>query len=241
MINLWKNRNWSPMLLKELNKPFNSKEHIFEIKFDGIRAIIFANKKEIIIKSRNKTDLTNLFPELQSIKKIVNKNVIFDGEIIYFDKNKESFNKLQKRIHLKNRKKILNEAKNNPVTFIAFDILYENKNLTNLPLIKRKIILNEYNDNDNFIKIKYIDEYGINVFKSTKQFKLEGIVAKHKNGKYYINQRTDEYIKIKNIKSDKFIIGGYEIKKNNILSLALGEFKNNSFLHVGNASITKKK
>lgn len=240
MINLWKERNWSPMLLKEIDKPFDSEDYIFELKFDGIRAVIFANKKSVKIQSRNQVDLTHLFPELQKISELVDKNVIFDGEIIAFENNKDSFSKIQERIHLKNKDKIEYAAIENPVTFIAFDILYENKNLTTLPLIKRKDYLNKYNENDYFVKSKVIDTYGKKLFKSIKKMNLEGIVAKLKNGKYYINKRCEEFIKIKNIKRDEFIIGGYKEMKNNILSLAIGEYIDNKFHFVGKVSIGKK-
>lgn len=240
MINIWKDRNWGPMLLKEVDKPFDSKDYIFELKFDGIRAIIFANKKSVKIQSRNKQDMTHLFPELQKISELVDKNVIFDGEIVAFENNKDSFSKIQERIHLKNKNKIENAAMENPVTFIAFDILYENKNLTTLPLTERKDYLNKYAENDYFVKTKVIDASGKKLFKSIKKLNLEGIVAKLKNGKYYINKRCDEFIKIKNIQRDEFIIGGYEEKKNNILSLAIGEYIDNKFHFVGKVSISKK-
>lgn len=239
-MNIWKNRDWSPMLLKEINKPFNSKDYLFELKFDGIRAIVFANKNEVKIQSRNKRDLTHLFPELQNIAKTVNKDVIFDGEIVAFDNESDSFSKLQERIHLKNKDKIKNIASNNPVTFIAFDILYENQDLTCLPLLERKQFLKNYKDNDFFMKIKAIDKNGIRLFKTVQKMNLEGIVAKQKTGKYYINQRTEEFIKIKNIKSDTFIIGGYEKKKNNIISLCLGEYLETEFHFVGKVSISQK-
>lgn len=207
-MNIWKERNWSPMLLKEIEKPFDSKDYIFEVKFDGIRAIIFANKNKVTIQSRNKKDLTFLFPELQDLRELVNKNVIFDGEIIAFENNKHSFKKIQERIHLKNKNKTDALSKVNPVTFIAFDILYENKDLTTLPLLERKKYLNKYKDNDYFVKTKVINEKGKELFKSVKKLNLEGIVAKLKDGKYYINKRCDEFIKIKNIQRDEFIIGG---------------------------------
>ena len=127
MDNLWKNRNFSPMLLEEINKPFNNKDYIFELKFDGIRTIIFINSKNIQIQSRNKNDITYLFPELKDITKQIKSNVIFDGEIVSMENGKPSFSKLSKRLHLKNKRKILEESINNPVSFIAFDILYQNK------------------------------------------------------------------------------------------------------------------
>jgi len=240
-MNIWKDHNWSPMLLKEIDKPFDSKDYIFEVKFDGIRAIIFVNKNYVKIQSRNKQDMTHLFPELHDLKNIVDRNVIFDGEIVAFDKNKVSFSKIQERIHLKNRNKIDKIANENPVTFIAFDILHENKDLTNLTLLERKNYLNKYEDNDYFVKTKVFDKNGIDLFKRIKKLNLEGIVAKVKDGKYYINKRCDEFIKIKNIQRDEFIIGGYEEKKNNILSVSIGEYIDNKFYFVGKVSINKNK
>lgn len=233
------NRNFKPMLLKEIDKPFNSKDYIFEIKFDGIRSLIFVNNKDIKIQSRNNKDLTNLFPELGSLTKLVNKNVIFDGEIVAFDKNKDSFSKIQERLHLKDKNKIKKASSENPVTFVAFDILYENKNLINKTLVERKKILNKYEDTDDFIKTKIIDKNGIDLFKSVKKLNLEGIIAKRKDGKYYINKRTDDFIKIKNIQRDEFIIGGYEEKKNGILSIAIGEFIENQLYFVGKVTVHK--
>ena len=239
-MDIWKNRNWSPMLLKEIDKPFDSKDYLFEVKFDGIRAIIFTNKEELIIRSRNKQDITHLFPELQSIKKLVNDNVIFDGEIVAFENDKVSFSQIQKRLHLKNKDKINKIANEEPITFVAFDILYKNKDITSNTLNDRKKILKKYNDTDVFIKAKSISTNGIKLFNSIKKLNLEGIVAKEKNGKYHINKRTDNFIKIKNIQRDEFIIGGFTEKKNGILSLAIGEMKDNLFYYVGKVSINNK-
>jgi len=238
-MSIWTNRNFKPMLLKEVEKPFDSDNYIFEIKFDGIRSLIFINNKEIKIQSRNKKDLTKLFPELQSLTKIVNKNVIFDGEIVAFDKSKDSFSKIQERLHLKDKMKIQKASIENPVTFVAFDIIYENKDLTNKNLLDRKKILNKYNDTDEFMKIKIIDKNGINLYKSIKKLNLEGIVAKRKDGKYHIDKRTDDFIKIKNIQRDEFVIGGYEEKKNGILSLAIGEYIDSKLFFVGKVSVHK--
>lgn len=234
---IWNNFNLKPMLLKEIDKPFDSDKYIFELKFDGMRALIFVNQNKINIISRNNKDITYLFPELESIKNIVTTNTVFDGEIIALENNKPSFSKLQNRIHLKDKQKIKHAAINNPITFICFDIIYENKNLTNLPLLKRKKILNTYPNTNEFIKTKYISENGTNLFNQIKKNNLEGIVAKLKTGKYHLNKRTDDFIKIKNIKKDTFYITSYEIKKTN-LSLNLAEKINNDYKPVGKCPIS---
>ena len=239
-MNLWKNRNFTPMLLKEIDKPFNSKKYYYELKYDGYRALIFVNKNEIYIQSRNKNDITFLYPELSNIKKIVNKNVIFDGEIVIFENNKPSFNKISKRSKLKNKNIIKKESINNPVIFIAFDILYENKDLTNLSLIERKKILEKYQDTDFFIKSKVYLKNGIKLYNFVKKNNLEGIVIKDINGLYHINKRTSDFIKVKNIKSDNFFIAGYINNNKYTSSLVLCEKYNNDYIYVGKVLISKK-
>ena len=200
MIDLFKNNDWHPMLLKEIEKPFNSKEYYFEIKFDGERALLFVTPQNIIIKTRHLLDVTYKYPELENIKKIVKKPTIFDGEIVAFSEGKPSFSKLSERTHLKDLTKIKNQSKKNPITFIAFDILYEGKNLIELPLYKRKEILNKFPDTDVFIKNKFIIEKGIAFFQKIQQLNLEGIIAKKINSIYLINERTSNWLKIKNLK-----------------------------------------
>ncbi len=235
-MNLWKKRNFKPMLLNTLEKPFRSKDYIFELKFDGVRALVFVSPNSISIQSRNGSDLTPLFPELEPIKERVQNKVIFDGEIVLFEKGKPSFKALQKRLHLKNKQKIHLEASKNPVVFVVFDILYEDKDLTVLPLLERKNVLSQYPDLDCFIKCKMVDTDGITLFKWVQKKGLEGIVAKLKTGKYFINERTSNFIKIKNSQVDSFYIGGYEKNKTG-LSLALGEFRENLFYFVGKVNL----
>lgn len=239
-MNIWKERCWTPMLLKEVFKPFNSKEFIYELKFDGYRAIIFTDGKKLQVQSRNQEDITYLFPELQDIKKLVNGKVIFDGEIVILKNNIPSFKELQKRSHLKDSKKIWYCSKENPVVFICFDILYENKDITSLTLLERKNILNKYSNNDVFIKNRYIENNGIKYFNTIKRLNLEGIVAKKINSTYEINKRTDAWLKIKNIQKEIFYVAGYSMNKNNTLSLYLGELINNKLYYCGKVLLGNK-
>ena len=240
-MNLFNNPVISPMLLKEVSKPFNDKNYIYEIKFDGIRALVFASPKEVKIYNRHKRDITYLYPELQSIKNIVTKKVIFDGEITAFKDGFPSFSLLQSRAHLKNPSIIKKESTTNPIIFMAFDILYENKNLINLKLIERKKILEKYSNDDSFMVVKYIEELGIPLYEMIKKNGLEGIVAKRKDSKYYIDSRENVWLKIKNFKEDIYFIGGYLLNKDSdTISLLLGEKKDNSLFFVGKVLMGKK-
>ncbi len=242
MKDLWINRDFSPMLLGEVFEPFDSNEYIFEVKFDGARSIVFASPEEIKIISRTKRDVTHLYPELQNLKKLVKRNTIFDGEIVAMEDGKPSFSKLQERMHLKNKGKIDEQMINNPVVFVCFDILYDAKNVYDLPIEKRKKILNRYNENDYFFISKYTYSDGINMFKNVKKLNLEGIVAKKLGSVYEINTRSDSWLKIKNFQKEEFFIGGYtQIKGGYSVSLILGEFRNSKFYYVGKVTLGKKK
>jgi len=239
MTDLWKNRDFGMMLLKRKQTPFNSSDYLYEIKFDGIRALIFASSKEVSVISRNKKDITYLFPELQELKKYVKGNCIFDGEIVSFEEETPSFSKLQERLHLKNENNILLISKEEPIVFVAFDIIYKDKNLVDKPLIERKKILNKFKDTDFFIKSKVFDD-GIKLFKEIKKRDMEGIVAKLKNGLYHVDERTDDFIKIKNVQEGIFYVCGYILKESYVFTLILCEKKGNSFNFVGKVSVSKK-
>lgn len=241
-MNLFENRNWEPMLLSEIKNPFDSSDYLFEIKFDGMRAIIFANPKEVNVYNRHHQEISNLYPELQKIKELVKTNTIFDGEIVSFVDNKPSFKKLQERSHLKNPQKIKLHSVQNPIMFVCFDILYEKKDITTLPLIDRKKILDKIPDNDVFIKTTFLETKGKKLFQAIKQLELEGIVAKEKNSPYQINTRTNTWIKIKNLKKESFVIGGFVEKENNpIVSLILGEKVNRKLYYRGRVTMGKKR
>ena len=238
-MNLWDNNEWEPMLLEEVDEPFNGDKYIYEVKFDGIRACIYVGPTYFKIINRYHKDITYLYPELKYIQKIVKDNIIFDGEIIIMDNGKPSFSKLQERAHLKDRKRIDYQATYNPVTFVAFDILYKNKNITNLRLLERKKFLESIKDNKVFVKSKFFNN-GIELFARIKKLKLEGIVAKEKNSKYFVNMRSNVWIKIKNMRKEDFYIGGYIDKSIYIVSILLGEYKGNYFYYVGNVILAKK-
>ena len=237
---MW-NKILSPMLLSENDTVVVRDDYLYELKYDGMRVLIYVSPKSIKIISRNKKDVTYLFPELNSIKELVNSKCIFDGEIICMDNDKISFSKLQERLHLKNTYKINNQSITNKATFICFDIIYKNKDLTNLKLIERKKILDKISDNDVFVKGFYVLKNGKKLFESVKKLDMEGIVCKDINSIYEVGVRSKSWVKVKNIKSDYFYIGGYSYnEKANVFSLYLGEYKDNNFYYVGKVFIAKK-
>ncbi len=238
---LWSDE-FTPMLLGEVSKPFDDNKYLFEIKYDGIRSLLFISKDQVIVKNRYGVDITDMFPELKNLNKYIKGNVIFDGEIIMFDDGKVSFSKLQKRIHLKNKNTIRYLSKTNPVLFVAFDILYENKDLIDLKLINRKKILERYENTDVFVKCKYVMKKGKQLFDVIKKMNMEGIVAKEVDGKYEIGVRSNTWLKIKNYHVSEFVIIGYIVKNDShVISLLLGKYVSGKTKYAGKVSVSLKK
>lgn len=236
---MFDDKNIKPMLLAVIPFDFENK-YLYEIKFDGIRALVYVCREKINIRTRNNVDVTHLFPELDGIRNIVGRAFcIFDGEIVLFDKGKPSFSSLQKRLRIKSAERIKKMSLDNPVQFVVFDIIYQNKDLTNKTLVERKKILDQYKDTDYFIKSKVYSD-GKNLFASVKKMGLEGIVAKEKTSKYYVNKRSNVWIKLKNYQTDEFYIGGY-VKNSTSYSLLLGEKKNNKLYYVGKIKVSNNK
>ena len=236
---MFDDKNIKPMLLAEIPFDFESK-YLYEIKFDGIRTLIYVNKNNISIRTRNNVDVTHLFLELHGIKNIVGRDTcIFDGEIVLFDKGRPSFSSLQKRLRIKNKDRIKEVSLDNPVQFVVFDIIYRNRDLTNKTLVERKKILDKYKDTDSFVKSKVYSD-GEKLFTFVKKLELEGIVAKEKDSLYYVNKRSNVWIKLKNYQTDEFYIGGY-VKNSTSYSLLLGEKKNNKLYYVGKIKVSNNK
>ncbi len=228
----------APMLLSEKSEPFDDEDFIYEIKFDGIRATLHASSSGVKIYSRRGNDLTQVFPELQCIKKSVEGKVIFDGEIIAFENGVPSFSKLQRRTRLRDGKKIRVMSIEEPVAFVAFDCLYEGKDLRSLPLLLRKERLEKYVDTEEFVKAKFVSGQGRKLFSRIVKLGLEGIVAKRKDSLYMTGHRTEDWIKIKNFACDKFLIGGI-VENKEKASLLLGEYRDGYLFFVGKVAIMR--
>lgn len=186
-----------PMLAKLVDK-IPQEDYFYEVKWDGIRAILTYNGKEIRIRTRNKNDVTGQFPELQS--PVINaKNGVFDGEIICPDEDgRPSFRRIIKRVRTSDPMKIQRLENSHPVHFYLFDCLYlDDEPLVDQPLWKRKESMSIVIDPDDQYRISKIFKDGERLFQATKEEKLEGILAKKRHSKYQIGQRSNSWQKIK--------------------------------------------
>ena len=232
MSDLFIDKNIDPMLLYE-TEPFDSDEHIFELKLDGIRCIAYIEPKSVVLQNKRHKDVTDIYPELSDMKKCVKKRVILDGELVVLIDGKPNFYALQKRSLMSDEFRIKLAAKNDPVQFVAYDILYlDGKDLTVKPLMERKEMLNKAVTEGHGLSIsRYIEKTGIAFFELAKQEKLEGIVAKKKDGLYHIGKRTHDWVKIKVMQDEDLFVCGYQPDENgNVKDLILGYYDDNDKL-----------
>ena len=203
------------MLATAIDKPFNNKEWVFEVKWDGVRAIAFDRNDITRLQSRNGNDITATYPEVVDAlqKSLMGINsAVLDGEIVVLDKNGHpDFQGHQRRMHIQNIREIEKLAHEIPATYYLFDILYHNgKNVEQSSYLERRQLLTQIiRPNENIRISDYIEERGIEMLQHTKKLNLEGIIAKKKTSPYKEGTRSRDWLKIKNIKTQDCVVIGY--------------------------------
>src|SRR3990170_1811332 len=202
-------QHYRPMLAKQAEAPFNSKDWIFEIKWDGIRAISYVNA-DLSMKTRNNKELAYNFPELEELKDLT-KNAVIDGEIVVMRERTTDFQTLIERSRSTSVRDIEFKAKKFPATYIVFDILEKDeKPLIDLPLIERKSLMKEYvKEGKHVVLSLFAEEEGITYYEAALQKGVEGIIAKKKDSRYEPGVRSNNWLKIKPILSCDCVIFGY--------------------------------
>ncbi len=231
-----------PMLAESVQKPFDGTEWIFEIKWDGYRAVAFINDGKVRLVSRNQNDLTPRFPELKEMPRLIKaKSAILDGEVVALDaEGKASFSLMQQRTGFRPGGRRSVEKAEVPVLYYAFDLLYLNGfDWRRVPLEERKRKLASLLTREDVVR--YSDHYAENgkaLFKLAQQSGLEGIVAK-KRASFYEERRSRDWLKIKIRRRVECVIGGYtepEGSRAHFGSVVLGLYDHKGrLIHVGQA------
>jgi len=231
-----------PMLAESVEKAFDGEEWLFEIKWDGYRAIAFIDGGKVRLVSRNQNDLTPRYPELKDMAKFIGaKTAILDGEVVALDEEgKASFSLMQQRTGFRpgGRRAVGNADV--PVLYYAFDLLYlDGYDWRRVPLEERKRKLASLLVAGD--AVRYSDHYEKNgkaLFEMARRKGLEGIVAK-KRASFYEERRSREWLKIKIRHRIECVIGGYtepEGSRAHFGSIVLGLYdKQGRLIHVGQA------
>jgi len=204
---------FKPMLAKAARLPADQENYSYEIKWDGIRAIAYLEKKQLKLFSRNQLDITAQYPELQQLAlKHQQNSLILDGEIITFNaQGQPSFELLQKRMNLSSAKSIQQICQTVPVTYIIFDLLAnDGRLLLEERYTERRAKLEKLRLSGlHWQTPAYQAGTGITMLKATKCLGLEGIIAKRLNSPYLPGKRSGDWLKIKHIAQQELVIGGW--------------------------------
>jgi len=231
-----------PMLAESVDKAFDGAEWLFEIKWDGYRAIAFINDGKVRLVSRNQNDLTPRYPELKDLAQSIKaKNAILDGEVVALDdEGRASFSLMQQRTGFRPGGKRAAANADVPVLYYAFDLLYlDGYDWRRVPLEERKRKLQSIVVTDDTLRYSdHYEEQGKSLFEIARKKGLEGIVAK-KRASVYEERRSREWLKIKIRKQIECVVGGYtepEGSRAHFGSLVLGLYdKKGRLIHVGQA------
>lgn len=189
------------MLLEQADKPFSDSRFIFEPKIDGHRLILSRSNGVTRLYTRHNNDVTNKYPEL--IKE--GPDIMLDGELVVIDPNTglPDLDLTMSRFQSSNSQL--------PISYVIFDILkYDGTDLRKLPLMDRKAVLEHaIHDTPTISKIAYFDGRGEDLWEAIVGRNMEGIVAKHKDGRYHAGKRTDDFIKVINYAYTDVYIAGY--------------------------------
>ena len=203
----------TPMLAKLADLPADPEGWAFEVKWDGIRAVVFAEGGRIRIETRNQNDVTAMYPELTRFGRALGSHqAVLDGEIVAFDEaGRPSFQMLQSRLGLTAEATIKARAAKTPVRYLAFDILHlDGTDLRDLPYLERREILRKlFKDTPTWQVPAHHVADGESLLAAVVENGLEGIMAKKVDSTYKEGSRATAWLKIKRQQRQEFVICGW--------------------------------
>ncbi len=220
------------MLAVLVDQPFDDENWIFEIKWDGYRAIAELNNGKVNLYSRNNNSFNQKYKPIVSALESIDTDMVLDGEIVVLDEEGRSdFHSLQN----------FGKSGKGRLIYYVFDLLYfDGRDIRGLSLYERKQILK--NILPDIPAVRYNDHIikdGRVFYKLAGEKQLEGIIAKNINSKYQSNKRSKDWLKLKLKKRQEAVIGGYTKPKgsrNYFGALVLGVYNNNNELeYIGHA------
>jgi len=189
----------APMLAQP-GRPFDSDQHLFEIKWDGIRALAYVEQAGYRLLSRRGLALDALFPELAGIADLP-PGTLLDGELVVLRRGRPDLPLVQSRLPLRSAHKIRLRAQTTPATYIVFDQLYDAyRPLLQRPLSHRRDMLRNSLERAGLPRLVFsqgVRGPGRAFFQQVVERQLEGVVAKRLDSPYRPGRRDSAWIKIK--------------------------------------------
>ncbi|MDQ3849466.1 MAG: DNA ligase D, partial [Actinomycetota bacterium] len=202
-----------PMLARAGDLPDDDERWAYEIKWDGVRALAYSEPGRLRLESRNRNDITGAYPELRPLNRALSSHrAILDGEIVAFDDDgRPSFGRLQGRMHVASESAARRRAKEVPVVYVIFDVLWlDGHPLLELPYSERRARLSALAlEGPAWQTPEHVVGDGAAVLEASLRSGLEGVVAKRLDSPYEPGRRSSCWVKVKNVRREDFVVGGW--------------------------------
>jgi bifunctional non-homologous end joining protein LigD len=230
-----------PMLATPVERPFSREGWIFELKYDGIRAMVSVAGDAVRISGRRGGDETSRYPEAQAIRAGIRaRQAVVDGELVVLDADgRPSFERLQQRINVSRESDVRRVAAEHPVTFVAFDLVQlEGRDLMTTELrIRKKTLRETIIDSPHVLFAAHVELDGVALFEEARKSGIEGIVGKRADSLYRPGMRTAEWVKVKSWRSQSCVVAGYTAgrgrRSNQLGALILAVLHGSHLVHCG--------
>jgi bifunctional non-homologous end joining protein LigD len=231
----------APMLAHSGPLPRDEERWGFEVKWDGIRTVLFCDHGHISLQGRNFSDFTPRYPEVRALARELGAHrIVLDGEVVAFDEQgRPSFERLQGRMHLASDAAVRRRMRDTPVTYVAFDLLYLDGHST-LPLgyeDRRELLERLELEGPAWRTPAYHRGQGGALLEATRELGIEGIVAKRLESPYEPGRRTSGWVKVKNVCEQDVVIGGWTPgeggRSSTLGAIAAGVYEDGRLVYVG--------
>jgi bifunctional non-homologous end joining protein LigD len=222
-------RSIKPMLATLIREPFDHPDWVFEVKWDGYRAIAEIRDGEVALTSRNGISLGRRFPPIPLALRRFGFEAVLDGEIVVVDdRGQPDFQMLQD----------YQKSAIGHLLYYVFDLLhFQGHDLTHIPLIRRKELLKKILPSGPNIKFSdHVARDGILFFRVVKEKGLEGTVAKHSRSPYRMGKRSRQWLKVKTHLTQEGVIAGFTEPRGtrkHFGSLVLGVYEGGELVYIG--------
>lgn len=214
------------------------KEYLYQVKWDGIRIITVIDKNKVRLFNKHLRERTNQYPELHDLPQRINaQSAVLDGEIVVLRDGKPNFPDVMRRANF-----VVNELSGSmqisyPIEYMLFDLFYLNgQNLMNLPLTERQIHLGNIVAEKDYLHLVENFSDGPALFKAVQSMDMEGVVAKKKGSPYIQGKKHQLWLKIKCLRRQDCLMGGYTLRGKQVNSLLLGAYRDGALFYIGKAA-----
>jgi bifunctional non-homologous end joining protein LigD len=230
-----------PMLARSGPLPPREEQFGFEVKWDGIRTVLYSDHGHVELRGRNGSDFTPRYPEVRELaRSLGSRRIVLDGEVVAFDdEGRPSFERLQSRMHLASGSAVRRRMRDIPATYVIFDLLYLDGHITTgLSYEERRELLDRLGlEGPAWRTPAYHRGEGKALLAATRELGIEGIVAKKLDCPYQPGARASHWIKVKNVHTQDVVIGGWTPgeggRTSSLGSLAVGVMEGGEVVYAG--------